>query len=121
MNSALVADYLEQVWNQGRADLVERFVAEDLIQHSPVMPDGRAGLIRVVESMHGASPEFRFETHRIVAEGDLVFAHSLYATGPDDPGTVVVDIYRIADGLIAEHWDVREQVPPATVNGHPII
>ncbi|GAB2567934.1 nuclear transport factor 2 family protein [Nocardia heshunensis] len=121
MPSTLVTDYLEQVWNQGRADLVPRFVAEDLIQHSPVMPDGRAGLMEVVETMHRAAPDFRFEVHRVAAEGDLVFAHSHYSTGPDDPGTAVVDIYRIAEGLIAEHWDVREPIPPTTVNGRPII
>ena len=118
---ALVQDYLETFWNQGRTDLADRYLAEDLLQHNPNLPDGRAPLAEFVAGLRGQLPELRFELRRLAAEGDLVFAHSHFTAAPGDSGRSVVDVFRIADGLIAEHWDLDEAVPESTASGRPVV
>ncbi|MFJ4652480.1 nuclear transport factor 2 family protein [Nocardia sp. NPDC088792] len=119
--SELVTDFLDQVWNQGRTDLADRYVAADLIQHNPCLPDGREPLIQLIDGLRQRFPLARFLIRRMAAQGDLVFAHSLFTTGPDDRGIAVIDVFRIEHGLIAEHWDLRESVPDATVGGRDIL
>jgi predicted SnoaL-like aldol condensation-catalyzing enzyme len=119
--SQLIRDYLELIWNQGRTDLADQYLAEDLIQHNPNLPDGRKPLVDFVDGFRDQLPEARFKIHRIAAAGDLVFAHSLFTAQPGHRGVAVVDVFRIADGLIAEHWDVKEDVPESTASGHPTV
>ncbi|MCX5213076.1 nuclear transport factor 2 family protein [Kitasatospora sp. NBC_00240] len=80
-----------------------------------------APLAEFVAGLRGQLPELRFELRRLAAEGDLVFAHSHFTAAPGDPGRAVVDVFRIADGLIAEHWDLDEGVPESTASGRAIV
>ncbi|MVU81702.1 hypothetical protein GPX89_31255 [Nocardia sp. ET3-3] len=118
---ALVVDYLELVWNQGRVDLADRFVAGGLVEHNPSLPDGRRALVELIRGVRQRFPRARWELRRIAAAGDLVFAHSLFTTGPEDRGTAVVDVFRVLGDLIVEHWQVRERVPAVAVGGHPVV
>ncbi len=117
----LVRDYLETFWNQGRTDLADRYLAEDLLQHNPNLADGRAPLVAFVDGLRAQLPEARFDLRRLAAEGDLAFAHSHFTAGPGDPGRAVIDVFRIADGRIAEHWDLNEAVPETTASGRPVV
>ena len=56
----------------------------------------------------------------MVAEGDVVVAHSLLTVSDDDAGTVVVDIFRLEDHKIVEHWDVMQPFPETSLNDHPM-
>jgi predicted SnoaL-like aldol condensation-catalyzing enzyme len=120
-NGQLVRDYLDVVWNQGRTDAADQYLDEQLIQHNPNLPDGRAPLVEFIEGFKKQIPQGSFTIRRLLADGDLVAAHSLFTTGPDDRGTAVVDVFRIAEGRIVEHWDVKEAVPETTTSGHPIV
>ncbi|GAA1215805.1 ester cyclase [Kitasatospora nipponensis] len=117
----LVRGYLETVWNQGRTELAERYVAADLIQHNPRLPDGLAALTGLVEAVRTTFPQLRFEPRRIAAEGDLVFVHAHVVPAPGERGLAVVDVFRLEGGLIVEHWDVNEEVPATTASGRPIV
>ena len=119
--SQLIRDYVELVWNQGRTDLADRFVAEDLAQHNPGLADGRAALVAFIDGLRASLPAGRFEIRRLAQDGDLVFTHSHFTAEPGAAGTAVVDVYHIADGVIAEHWDVKEDVPAATASGRPTV
>jgi predicted SnoaL-like aldol condensation-catalyzing enzyme len=117
----LIRDYFELVWNQGRTEEAERFLAEDLIQHNPNLPNGRKPLVDFIDGLRKQLPELHFDIHRTAAEGDLVFVHSLFTAQPGHRGIAVIDVFRVADGLIAEHWDLREDVPETTASGNPIV
>ncbi|GAB3958644.1 ester cyclase [Actinoallomurus acanthiterrae] len=119
--SQLIRDYIELVWNQGRTEEAERFLAEDLIQHNPNLPNGRKPLVDFIDGLREQLPELHFDIRRTAAEGDLVFVHSLFTTQPGHRGVAVLDVFRVADGLIAEHWDLREDVPETTASGNPIV
>ena len=120
-NSELIRDYVEQIWNLGNTDLADRYVAEDLAQHNPNLADGRKPLCEFVDGFRRDLPEARFEIRRLAADGDLVFTHCLFTAAPDHRGVAVVDIYRVVDGRIVEHWDVKEDVPEATASGRDIV
>jgi len=96
-------------------------VAEDLAQHNPHLPDGRAPLVAFIDGLRAQMPRGRLEIRRIAAGGDLVFTHSLFTAAPTEPGSVVVDVYRVAGGLIVEHWDVHADVPESTTSGRSVV
>ncbi|MFJ3594497.1 nuclear transport factor 2 family protein [Streptomyces sp. NPDC090231] len=119
--SQLIRDYIERVWNQGRTAEADRFLAEDLIQHNPHLPDGRKPLADFIDGFRAQLPGARFEIRRLAAEGDLVFVHSLFTAEPGHRGTAVVDVFRLSEGRIAEHWDLREDVPETTASGNATV
>jgi len=112
-NKRLVFDMMRTVLNAGRADLAPRFVAEGYIQHNPNVQSGRAALMDYIRRTRPARPipeQVGFPVISIVAEGDLVSVATVsYEDDPERPGqkyvTTHFDLFRIENGLIAEHWD----------------
>ncbi|OTA20288.1 polyketide cyclase [Xenorhabdus beddingii] len=90
---------------------LERYFAPNFIEHSPLVKEGLAGLRELVLT----HPELHHETYRVLQDGDLVAIHGRF-TGLDDQPLVGFDLYRVADGLIVEHWDglVPESAPNAS-------
>lgn len=119
--TAFVRDFMETVWNQGRTEDAARYVADGLVQHNPNLPDGREALTGLIDLLRGRMPALRFEIRRIAADGDLVFVHSHFTPAPAEGGQAVVDIFRVENGLIAEHWDVHQDIPTTTASGHPVV
>ncbi len=120
-NAKTVRDYLEILWNQGLTEQAHAFIAVDLIQHNPNLADGRAPLVEFIEGARKQMPELRFELRRLAAEGDLVFAHSHFIPAPGLAGLAVIDVFRLTNGVIVEHWDVNEAVPETTASGREIV
>jgi predicted SnoaL-like aldol condensation-catalyzing enzyme len=117
-NKALALKALIGVFNDRDFSLFDKIFAADYIQHNPTVPTGRAGLKEIAPHL---SPELHYTPGIIVAEGDYVMVHGRYIGWGQKP-LVGVDIFRIADGLLREHWDVlQEEVPPSqTKSGNPM-
>jgi predicted SnoaL-like aldol condensation-catalyzing enzyme len=49
-------------------------------------------------------------------DGDFVIVHSHATTTPEDRGMAIVDIFRMDDGKIVEHWDVIQPIPEKAAN-----
>jgi len=109
-NKALVKQFFAAVEGRDKAT-VERIVREDYIQHMPGIPTGRAAILHYIDMVApkglGKMPQFA----RVIAEGDLVMVH-FRREDPNGP-VATVEIFRIKDGQIAEHWAVTEPIPPA--------
>lgn len=115
-NLAHVLAMYEQVLIALDSTRVDAFIAPGYIQHSSLAPPGVEALKDWLDARRIDSPEARQTIHRSFADGDHVIVHVHVVRFPGDPGLAVVDIFRLADGMIVEHWDVLQDVPTAPVN-----
>ena len=102
-NKALVLEALETALNKKDITAYERYWSPDYIQHSAYIEKGREGLIKFMTS---TPPDMRYEPGLIVAEGDYVMVHGRYSNMGLPKNLITVEILRIENGLIIEHWDV---------------
>ena len=98
--------------------LVARYFAPDYIQHNPAISDGPAPISGLIASL---GKDFSYEPGMAVADGDLVMVHGRYVGWGPKP-MVAVDIFRVVDGKVTEHWDVLQEEVPAekTASGNPM-
>lgn len=97
----MVLDAHNRLFDQRDTSVIADFFADDFIEHSPLVADGLRGLASLVEE---AGESLTYTNVRILGDGDLVALHGRY-TGLDETDLVGFDIYRVANGKIAEHWD----------------
>lgn len=109
-NKALVLEAMTSLFQRHDASAVERLYAPHYIQHNPEIPQGRDALYALVADL---SQAVHCEPGLIVAEGDLVAIHGRIRGWADTP-QVVVDLFRIEGGRLAEHRDVLQNEVPAT-------
>ncbi|WP_417436768.1 nuclear transport factor 2 family protein [Idiomarina abyssalis] len=91
---------------------------EKYIQHNPTGKDGRQALLDGFAKYISES-NYTYVVKRIIAEGDLVVVHSQGFINPDDSndrGEAVIDIFRVENDKIVEHWDVIQAVPETSAN-----
>jgi len=119
-NHDLVMGLFAEVLNPLDSSAVDRFIAPDYIQHSRLAVPGRDGLKAFLDWAKGANPDAVHDIKRSFVEGDHVIVHYHVRRTPDDPGLAVVDIFRIENGLIAEHWDTIQEIQLEGPNPNPI-
>lgn len=116
-NKRTVVEYYELAFNEHKPEeAVEKYVGSQYIQHNPQAPDGPEAFVAFVN----AFPEISVDIRRVIAEGDLVVTHGVVKFAADDSGTVAVDIFRLEDGKVVEHWDVLQPWPEESANPHPM-
>src|SRR5690606_4647498 len=97
----------------GRTDLAPKYFKEDYIQHNPNVATGRQAFVEYIKKTRPVRPiedRITFPVISIVAEGDIVVLATVsYKDDPANPGRkwagTHFDMFRIEDGMIAEHWD----------------
>ena len=94
----------------------ETWVEPGYIQHNPLAKTGRDAAIAFLEPFFQSHPDAKYSIRRIIAEGNLVAVHSHAKFTADDRGLAVVDILRVENCKIAEHWDVAQPVPEKSAN-----
>jgi predicted SnoaL-like aldol condensation-catalyzing enzyme len=117
-NKRIVLRVLTGTFIERDARVVDQYFAPGYVQHNPTIPNGRAAIPKLIA---GLAEDFTYELGMAVADGDIVMVHGRYVGWGPKP-VVGVDIFRLADGLVVEHWDVlQEEVPAsATVSGNPM-
>lgn len=103
-NKALVLEAMTSLFQRRDASSVDRLYAWNYIQHNPDIPQGRDALQALVA---GLSDAVHYEPGLLIAEGDFVAIHGRIRGWAETP-QVVVDLFRIEDGKLAEHWDVLQ-------------
>ena len=89
--------------------VVEQYFGANYKQHNPVIPDGPSAIAEMIPTLTALT----YEPGMAVAEGDLVMVHGRY-TGWGPKPMVAVDIFRVEDGKVVEHWDVMQEEILAT-------
>jgi predicted SnoaL-like aldol condensation-catalyzing enzyme len=97
-------------------DAVDRYLSVDYIQHSSLAEPGIPALKAFLAKVRAESPNAEQSIKRAFADGDHVIVHVHVKRWPEDPGLAVVDIFRLEDGRIVEHWDVIQDVPSEPIN-----
>ena len=118
-NKAFVLKAFETLFNEKDYVTAESFWSPDYIQHSAHIPPRREGLFALIKE----SPEsLRYENALIVADGDYVILHGRFSGLGLPANWIVVDIVRLENGRLAEHWDVIEDevTKEASASGLPM-
>jgi predicted SnoaL-like aldol condensation-catalyzing enzyme len=113
----LVQQAVHELFDQRDVSAVDRYWSPDYVEHSIVGGDGREALRELAGSLPAG---FRHTRARLLGEHDLVVAHGCYEELGATP-LVAFDLWRVADGKIAEHWDAHQAWAAPTPSGHTMI
>jgi predicted SnoaL-like aldol condensation-catalyzing enzyme len=102
-NKAIVLDVLKRAFIDRDPTVVEQYFGANYKQHNPVIPDGPSAIAKMIPTLTALT----YEQGMAVADGDLVMVHGRY-TGWGPKPMVAVDIFRVTDGRVMEHWDVMQ-------------
>ena len=110
-NTHTVLAFEETVFNKHQVkEGFERYVAPDFRQHGRLLPADRQAAIETLSRLvTDVYPSSRMLVERTVAQGDLVAAQVLWDQQPGKThGVAMMDIYRLQDRKIVEHWQVAQ-------------
>jgi predicted SnoaL-like aldol condensation-catalyzing enzyme len=109
-NRELVRSFVETVLIKGQFDKIADYYHKDIIQHNPFIDNSIQGLVKGIEELAKKGITLQIEKiHRVLGEGNfvLVVSEGKFAGKP----TAFFDLFRVENGLVAEHWDVLQEVP----------
>ena len=114
-NKEIVLEVLKRTFIDHDPTVVDQYFGANYTQHNPVIPDGPLAIAKMIPTLTALT----YEPGMAVADGDLVMVHGRYSGWGPRP-MVAVDIFRLNDGKVVEHWDVmQEEVSAAdTASGH---
>jgi predicted SnoaL-like aldol condensation-catalyzing enzyme len=116
-NRAAFLDFVRLYYDEMKVrEAFERYVHPDYMQHNPAVVDGREAAIAHLERLL-ALPTVSMDVRRVLVDGDYAVAHLIGRQGPEDPGHALMNIFRMEDGVIVEHWDVAQPIPAQTASG----
>jgi len=115
-NKKIVVDFYNKGLNDKDFDAASKYFGPRYVQHNPGAANGPEGFKRLVGFLKEKFPTSRNEIKRVIAEGDLVVLHVHSKRSPEDRGRAIVDIFKVENGKIVEHWDVVQDVPEKSAN-----
>ena len=107
-NKELVIKAVTEVFINGDAAALDRYWSENYVQHNPQIPNGREALKQLLSG----GGNMKYEMGLVVADGDFVMVHARI-TGFGPKPLIAVDIFRVKEGKLTEHWDVLQEEVPA--------
>jgi predicted SnoaL-like aldol condensation-catalyzing enzyme len=119
-NKIIVRTFYEVVFRNHDLSALDRFMHDDYIQHNQDTDQGKAGFIKFHIGFFLAIPDQLATINEIVADGDLVFVYNTITGTHTGEGFLgypptgnkirfdVVDMFRLRDGKLCEHWDVAD-------------
>ncbi len=109
-NLRLVERIYEEVLGPIESRAVDGLFDPGYIQHNPNVATGAESLKQMLDRAKARYPNAEHRVKRMLVDGNLVAAHVHVIFEPGQEGLAVVDIFRIENGRIAEHWDVMQPV-----------
>jgi predicted SnoaL-like aldol condensation-catalyzing enzyme len=115
-NKKNVVEFYEKALNQKDFEAASRYLGPRYTQHNPVAADGPEGLKAFIQFLRDKFPSSRSEIKRVFADGDYVMLHVHAIREPGTRGRAIVDIFKLENGKIVEHWDVAQDIPEKAAN-----
>jgi predicted SnoaL-like aldol condensation-catalyzing enzyme len=116
INKKNVVEFYNLAINKKDFEAASKYMGPKYIQHNPLAPDGHEGLKGFLKFLREKLPNLRSEIKRVFAEGDYVILHVHEIQEPGTRGNAIVDIYRLENGKVVEHWDVIQPIPEKAAN-----
>ena len=110
-NKKAVVEFYDLALNKKDFDAASKFFGPKYIQHNPGAPDGIEGFKGFVNFLREKFPNSHSEIKKALADGDYVILHVHAVREPGTRGRAIVDIFRLENGKIVEHWDVAQDIP----------
>lgn len=118
LNKKTVLAFYEAGLNQKDFDTAKQYFGADYKQHNPNAADGIEGFHKFVNFLKENMPDSHSEIKQVFADGNFVILHVHKKISPTDRGVAIVDIFRLEQGKIVEHWDVTQAIPEKTASGN---
>jgi predicted SnoaL-like aldol condensation-catalyzing enzyme len=116
-NKSLVLEAFDTLFNKRDYEAAARYWSPNYIQHSAHIEPGREGLFNLIKT---SPASLKYEPGVIVAQGDFVIVHGRFSGTRLPRNWIAADIVRIADGVLAEHWDVLQDEAARAESGLPM-
>jgi predicted SnoaL-like aldol condensation-catalyzing enzyme len=114
----VTAFYKMMFYDHKVAEAFKTYVGASYKQHNPLVPDGIEPSVAFLSKRFETNPQAINEIKRVIADGDLVAVHVHSRSNDADRGRAIVDIFRVENGKIVEHWDVIQPVPENAQNNN---
>ncbi len=115
-NKKIVVDFYDKAINQKDFEAASKHLGSRYTQHNPNAADGPEGLKAFLQFLKEKFPASRSEIKRVFADGDFVILHVHAVREPGARGNAIVDIFKLENGKVVEHWDVVQPIPEKAVN-----
>lgn len=110
-NKQIAIEFYNAALNEKNWEKTRSMIGNRYVQHNLNAIDGPEGLKAHIEFLKRDFPNNRGEIKHALADGDLVALHVHNRRSPELRGNAVVDIFRIENGKVVEHWDVVQAIP----------
>lgn len=118
-NKQIVTTAYQRIFGDLDVSAVDEYMSKNFIQHNPTTPDGPEGVKQLVQMLVSQGvPKQAVEFKHVIADGDIVIVHSRYEMAGKE--WRFIDIYRVENGKLAEHWDAMMQMPDTRANNNPL-
>lgn len=119
INRKIVTDFYEGVFLKHQVkEYADRYIGNQYIQHNPHVPDGKEPFVNYFTQYFKEKPQAKNSIKRVIADGNLVALHVHSVQDNQDLGEAIVDIFRVENGKIVEHWDVIQPITTSSANNN---
>lgn len=115
-NKKTVVEFYEKGLNQKDFEAAAKYFGPRYVQHNPTAADGIEGFRKFIAFLREKFPDSRSEIKKVFADGDYVILHVHAVREKGARGNAIVDIFKLENGKIVEHWDVNQPIPEKAAN-----
>jgi predicted SnoaL-like aldol condensation-catalyzing enzyme len=117
-NKKAVVEFYDLAINKKDFEAASKFLGPRYVQHNPRAADGPEGLKAFLALLREKFPDYHSEIKRVFADGDYVIVHVHNVPTPGSRGNAIIDIFKLENGKVVEHWDVRQEIPEQSANSN---
>lgn len=120
-NKKAVLEYEETCFNKKDIEGAAKYLAENFKQHNPNFADGIEGFKGGMSWLFSTYPNLKVEVKKVIIADDMVILHvygQMDSSKTDGEKVAIVDIFRLVNGKIVEHWDVLQPIPAEPKNSN---
>jgi predicted SnoaL-like aldol condensation-catalyzing enzyme len=116
-NKKVAVAFYQRALFEGNVDgALGLYAGDAYTQHTPLAADGKDGLRTYIKWIAQTCPAPKGEIKRVFADGDFVILHVHWMGLFGKNGDAIIDLFRLEDGKVVEHWDVIQAIPDTSLN-----